>query len=194
MLIQELRRAALVLLLLSIVTGAIYPALVTGIAQVAFPFEASGSLVQREGKLVGSALIGQAFSDPGYFWSRPSATSPTPYNAGSSGGSNQGPLDPALTDAVKSRLQQLAPAGGAADKPVPIDLVTTSASGLDPHVTPAAAAYQVPRVAQARGLPLETVQRLVERYTEGRQFGVLGEPRVNVLRLNLALDREASSR
>jgi K+-transporting ATPase ATPase C chain len=185
---SELRPAFVVLLLLTIVTGAIYPLVVTGIGQVAFPRKANGSLIERDGKAVGSRLIGQPFSDPKYFWSRPSATGPVPYNAGASSGSNQGPLNPALADAVKGRIEAARAAGAPADQPVPADLVTASGSGLDPHISPAAAAYQVARVAQARGIPEDKVRALLAEHTEGRQLGVLGEPRVNVLMLNLALD------
>jgi potassium-transporting ATPase KdpC subunit len=184
---SELRPALLSLALLTILTGAIYPAVVTGIAHLAFRHQAEGSLIPRDGKLVGSALIGQPFDDPKYFWSRASGTSPA-YNGAASGASNLGPMNPALTDAIKDRVAALRAADPSATGPVPIDLVTASGSGLDPHITPAAAAYQVNRVAQARSLPAEQVHDLVAQYTEGRQLGFLGEARVNVLRLNLALD------
>jgi K+-transporting ATPase ATPase C chain len=177
------------LVALSIVTGVFYPLLVTGIVQSVFPDKAGGSIIEREGKAVGSALIGQPFSDAKYFWGRPSATSPMPYNAGASSGSNQGPLNPALADAVKSRIEALRSADPGNTAPVPIDLVTASASGLDPHVSPAAADYQVVRVAKARGLAPDRVRALVAEHTQGRQLGFLGEPVVNVLQLNLALDR-----
>ncbi|MFA5916377.1 MAG: potassium-transporting ATPase subunit KdpC [Sterolibacterium sp.] len=185
---RELRAAAVVLLVLSIITGLAYPLLVTGIAQVVFPAQANGSLIESGGKAVGSELIGQAFADPKHFWSRPSATSPYPYNASASSGSNQGPLNPALTDAVTARIKALRDADPGNIAAVPADLVTASASGLDPHISPAAAEFQVARVAKARGLNAQKVRALVAQATEGRQFGFLGEPRVNVLRLNLALD------
>lgn len=187
--IRTIFRPALVLLvLLSAVTGLLYPAAVTGAAQALFPWQAQGSLIERGGRTVGSALIGQPFSDPGHFWGRPSATAPQPYNASASGGSNQGPLNPALTDAVTARVQALRAADPGNSRPVPADLVTASASGLDPHITPAAAMYQAPRVAHVRGLPEATVQALVQQHTEAPLWGLLGEPRVNVLALNLALD------
>jgi len=185
---RELRPALLSLVILSVVTGLIYPALVTGIAQVVFPRQANGSLIERDGKYVGSELIGQPFSDPKYFWSRASATSPYPYNASSSSGSNQGPTNPALADAVSGRIKALKDADPDNKLPVPVDLVTASASGLDPHISPAAAEYQVGRVARARNLDPAKVRELVAQYTEGRQLGFLGEPRVDVLALNLALD------
>src|SRR5439155_9561557 len=176
------------LIVMSVVTGVVYPLVVTGIAQVAFPAAANGSLISVNGKAMGSSLIGQPFDDPNYFWSRPSATSPQPYNAMASSGSNQGPLNPALTDAVKDRIKALRDADPGNTAPVPVDLVTASGSGLDPHVSIAAAEYQAARVAKARGLAAEKVQSLIAAHTEGRTFGVLGEPRVNVLALNLALD------
>ena len=174
--------------MMTLITGVAYPLLVTGISQAAFHSKANGSLIERDGKVVGSALIGQPFSDPKYFWSRASATLPYPYNASASSGSNQGPLNPALADAVSARVKALRDAASGNDSPVPVDLVTASASGLDPHISPAAAEYQVNRVAKARNLDLETVRDLVAQYTEGRQLGFLGEPRVNVLSLNLELD------
>jgi K+-transporting ATPase ATPase C chain len=186
---REIRPALLIFLMLTVITGVLYPLIVTGIAKVVFPSQAAGSLIQEGGKVVGSAQLGQPFSDPKYFWSRPSATSPQPYNAAASSGSNQGPTNPALSDAVKGRIEALRAADPDNKTPVPADLVTASGSGLDPHISPAAAAYQVIRVARARGLPEATVRQLVTEYTEGRQLGVLGEPRVNVLRLNLALDK-----
>jgi K+-transporting ATPase ATPase C chain len=186
--LAALRPAVVSLVLLSAVTGLAYPALVTLIAQVAFPHQANGSLIMKDGKAVGSALIGQPFDDPKYFWPRPSATSPYSYNAGASSGSNLGPINPALHDAVKARVAALRTADPQNTAPVPVDLVTASSSGLDPHISPAAAHYQVGRVAKGRGLDAAAVRRLVEQHTEGRQYGFLGEPRVNVLRLNLALD------
>jgi K+-transporting ATPase ATPase C chain len=181
----------MVLLLLTLVTGVAYPLLVTGIAQTVFPSEAQGSLIVKEGKVVGSRLIGQPFDDPKYFWSRPSATSPFADNAGSSTGSNLSPTNPDLVKAVQGRVDALHAADPGNTAPVPVDLVTASASGLDPHISPAAAFYQAPRVAKARKLPPETVRELVERHVEGRLLGFLGEPRVNVLGLNLALDSAA---
>jgi K+-transporting ATPase ATPase C chain len=185
----QLRTAIVVLIVLTVITGVIYPLLVTGIAQVVFPHQANGSLIMgKDGKVVGSALIGQPFDDPKYFWSRPSATSPYPYNAGASSGSNQGPTNPALHEAVKGRVEALRAADPDNKAPVPVDLVTASGSGLDPHISPAAALYQVNRVARARRLDPDSVRQLVARHTEGRPWGFLGEPRVNVLALNLALD------
>lgn len=186
----SLLRPALVLLVgLTIITGVAYPLLVTGAAQAVFPRQANGSIVESGGKPVGSSLLGQSFVEPRYFWSRPSATSPDPYNGTASGGSNQGPTNPALSDAAKKRIAALQAADPGNTAPVPVELVTASGSGLDPEISPAAARYQVARVARARGLDPAAVQALVEAHTEGRQFGVLGEPRVNVLALNLALDR-----
>ncbi len=182
------RPAISLFILLSAVTGIVYPMAVTGIAQVVFPENAHGSLIVKGGKPVGSSLIGQNFSDPGHFWGRPSATSPQPYNGTASGGSNLGPLNPAFTDAVKSRIAALQAADPENPRPIPVDLVTASASGLDPHISPASARYQVARVARARSLPAATVAALVEKHTEDRQWGLFGEPRVNVLELNLALD------
>lgn len=186
------RPAVSLFLLLTLVTGALYPLAVTGVAQAVWPDEASGSLVSRGGQVVGSRLIGQAFSGPAHFWSRPSATAPMPYNAGASGGSNQGPLNPALVEAVKARMAALKAADPGNTRPVPVDLVTASASGLDPHISRAAADYQVERVARARGLPAERVRALVDAHTEDRLWGLLGEPRVNVLLLNLDLDQAAA--
>jgi len=186
-----LRPALTLFLLLTLITGVLYPLLVTGIAKAAFPDEAAGSLIVRDGKTAGSRLIGQNFSDPKYFWGRPSATSPMPYNASASSGSNQGPLNPALTDAVKARIEALKTADPDNALPIPVDLVTASASGLDPQISPAAAAYQIERVARLRGLSPAAVKMLVERNTEGRQWSIFGEPRVNVLALNLALDDQS---
>ena len=184
----QLRPALTLFVLLSAITGLVYPLLVTGIAQLAFPTAANGSLVVRDGKAVGSELVGQSFSDPKHFWSRPSATGPMPYNAANSGGSNQGPSSPALADAVKARIEALRAADPGNTAAVPVDLVTASASGLDPHISRAAADYQVARVARLRGLPEERVRALVEQHTEQPLLGFIGEPRVHVLRLNLALD------
>ena len=183
-----LRPALTLFVVLSIITGLLYPLLVTGVAQTAFPHQANGSLITQGGKAVGSELIGQSFTEPGHFWGRPSATAPMPYNASASGGSNLGPTNPALTDAVKARIEALRAADPGNTRPVPVDLVTASASGLDPHISPAAAAYQTERVARARSLPVAQVQALVQQHTENPWRGVLGEPRVNVLALNLALD------
>ena len=186
--LKEIRPAVVSFLLLSLLTGIAYPLLVTGISQVTMPDKANGSLIMKDGKPVGSSLIGQSFSDPKYFWSRPSATGPMPNNASSSGGSNLGPTNPALMDAIKGRVQALRDADPGNTQPVPVDLVTASASGLDPHISPAAAEYQIARVARLRTLKPDAVRKLVAEHTEGRQFGILGEPRVNVLELNLALD------
>ncbi|HMV30802.1 MAG: potassium-transporting ATPase subunit KdpC [Gemmatimonadales bacterium] len=183
-----LRPAILSLLLLSLVTGLVYPVVVTGIGAALFSDQAGGSQLRVNGQVVGSALIGQAFSDPKYFWSRPSATGPVPYNGAVSSGSNLGPSNPALHQAVAERIATLRAADPDNLAPVPVDLVTASGSGLDPDISPAAAEYQAARVARVRGLALDSVRALVARHTEGRQFGLLGEPRVNVLRLNLALD------
>ena len=177
------------LVVLSVLTGIIYPLVVTGVARVAFPRAASGSVIVVDGKAVGSELIGQPFDDPRYFWSRPSATSSQPYNAGASSGSNLGPRNPALADAVKDRIKALRDADPDNKALVPVDLVTASGSGLDPDISIAAALYQVHRVAKARGVPDDMVRALVDANTLGRTFGILGEPRVNVLALNLALDR-----
>jgi K+-transporting ATPase ATPase C chain len=184
----NLRPALMSLIILTLVTGVAYPLLVTGIAQVVFPIQANGSLIVKDGKVVGSALIGQRFDDPRYFWGRPSSTNPFGYNAAASSGSNLSPTNPALVNAVQGRVEALHAADPGNTAPVPVDLVTASASGLDPHISPAAALYQVPRVARERKLSPDAVRALVDRHTEGRQLGFLGEPRVNVLALNLALD------
>jgi len=187
--LSQLRPSLVLLILLTIVTGLVYPAVVTSIALVLMPDKANGSLIQSAGKAVGSELIGQPFSDPKHFWSRPSATSPYPYNASASSGSNQGPTNPALSDAVADRIKALRAADPDNKAPVPVDLITASGSGLDPHISPAAAEYQVARVAKARGIAPDRVRALVAQYTQGRQLGFLGEPVVNVLQLNLALDK-----
>lgn len=191
---NQLRPAIVSLVLLTLITGLIYPLLTTGIAQVVFPRQANGSLIVQDGQVVGSSLIGQPFDDPKYFWGRLSATGTFPYNAfnaealTASSGSNYGPLNPALLDMVQARIDALKAADPENTLPIPVDLVTASGSGLDPHISSAAAAYQVERVARARGLDESVVRQLVAQHTEGRDLGVLGEPRVNVLALNLALD------
>jgi len=185
---SEIVPALRMLVVLTALTGIVYPLVMTGIAQVAFPRAANGSLIVVNGKTLGSELIGQPFDDPKYFWSRPSATSPQPYNGASSAASNQGARNPALADAVKDRIKALRDADPDNKAPVPVDLVTASGSGLDPHISVAAAEYQIARVAKARGLPAEKIRSLLAQNTEGRTLDVLGEPRVNVLRLNLALD------
>ena len=187
-----IRPAITLFVLLSAITGIVYPLAVTGVAKLAFPHQAAGSLIERDGKAVGSSLIGQSFSNPKYFWGRLSATTPMPYNAAGSGGSNLGPLNPALTDTVKGRIEALKAADPGNTAPVPVDLVTASASGLDPHNSVAAAEYQAARVARARGLSPEVVQAAIARHTEGRLLGLLGEARVNVLELNLDLDHAAT--
>jgi K+-transporting ATPase ATPase C chain len=183
-----IRPAVVLFALLTVLTGIIYPLVVTGIAKVAFAHQAQGSLILKDGKPVGSELIGQNFADPKYFWSRPSATSPQPYNGTGSSGSNLGPLNPALTDAVKARIQALQGADPANKERIPVDLVTTSGSGLDPHISVAAAQYQMARIARVRNLDVWAVQALVAAHTQERLGGIFGEPRVNVLELNLALD------
>jgi K+-transporting ATPase ATPase C chain len=186
---NHIKPALLMLMYFSVLTGIIYPLIVTFSAQTFFPSQANGSLLTDNDQPLGSELIGQAFSRPEYFWGRPSATSPTPYNAGASSGSNQGPANPALIAAVQIRIKALRNADPKNTKPIPVDLVTASASGLDPHISPAAAVFQIERVAAARHLPVHNIQELVKRYTEPRLWRILGEPRVNVLKLNLALDR-----
>ena len=184
----HLRPALMTLVLFTLITGVAYPLLVTGVAQGVFPGRANGSLIVKDGTVVGSALIGQPFDDPRYFWGRPSATSPFPYNAAASSGSNLSPTNPALIGAVQGRVDALRAADPTNRVAVPVDLVTASGSGLDPHIGPAAALYQVSRVARERNLSPDAVRALVDRHTEGRLLGFLGEPRVNVLALNLALD------
>ena len=187
-LLASLRPALVLFLLLTVLTGFLYPLVVTAVAQLLFPAQAAGSIVTRDGHAVGSRLIGQSFSDPQYFWSRPSATTPQPYNGTASTGSNLGPLNPALRDAIGPRVAALRAADPGNSAPVPIDLVTASGSGLDPEISLAAANYQAARVARARGLAAERVQALIAQHVEGTLLGILGEPRVNVLELNLALD------
>ncbi len=183
-----LRPALSLLVALTVITGIAYPLLATGLAQAIFPGQANGSLIEKNGKPVGSALIGQSFTDAKYFWGRPSATSPNPNNSASSSGSNTGPSNPALIDTIKQRIDALHAVDPDNQAPVPVDLVTASGSGLDPEISPAAAQYQLARVAKARRLSVSQVQALVEQSTSGRTLGILGEPRVNVLKLNLALD------
>jgi K+-transporting ATPase ATPase C chain len=186
---KHLYPSIMLTLLLTVLLGLIYPLVMTGLAQILFPRQANGSLIIENGHLVGSTLIGQPFADPKYFWGRLSATSPQAYNAAASGGSNLAPTNQALIDAVKQRVADLRAADPGNAAAVPVDLVTASGSGLDPHISPAAALYQAPRVARVRKLPVETVRQLVRQHTQGRQFGILGEPRVNVLQLNRDLDR-----
>ena len=187
--LRLLRQSVIILVSMTLLTGVIYPLIVTGVAQLAFPRQANGSLIVQDGKAVGSRLIGQSFNDPKYFWSRPSATGPVPYNGGNSGGSNLGPLNPQLQQNVRERVDALHKADPRAKTPVPVDLVTASGSGLDPDISVAAAEYQIPRVAQARHLDEQRVREVVREHTQTRQWGFLGEPRVNVLELNLELDR-----
>jgi K+-transporting ATPase ATPase C chain len=188
---NDLKIAIRSFLLLTVLTGVLYPLFVTAVAQVAMPDAANGSLVVRDGKVLGSRLIGQAFTDPTYFWGRPSATPEAPYNAASSSGSNLGPTNPALRDAIAARIKALKEADPGNDGPIPTDLVTASASGLDPDISVEAAEYQIDRVAKARGIKAEAVSPLVRKHTLQRQIGILGEPRVRVLELNLDLDRLA---
>ena len=185
---DQIRPALSMLIVLTVLTGLIYPLTVTGLVQLFFPEQANGSLIVQDGKVLGSKLIGQHFDKPEYFWSRPSATVPFPYNAAASAGSNLGPTNPVLIDAVKARVAALRAADPGNNSPIPVDLVTASGSGLDPHISPAAALYQAKRVARARGLDEAIVQTLIAEHTEERQFKLLGERRVNVLQLNLALD------
>ncbi len=185
---DHLRPAVMALLSLTLLTGLVYPLAVTGLAQILFPHQANGSVIVRNGKIIGSSLIGQPFDAAQYFWGRPSATAPFPYNSAASSGSNVGPTNEALIKAVQARIAALKAADPGHVRPIPVDLVTASGSGLDPHICPAAAEYQVHRVARARALDEATVRQVVAQHTHGRQFGILGEPRVNVLELNLALD------
>ncbi|MGC8669177.1 MAG: potassium-transporting ATPase subunit KdpC [Chthonomonadales bacterium] len=187
--LTQVRAALVALALFTLLTGLVYPLVVTGLAQVFFPRQAEGSLIMREGRPVGSELIGQPFSAAGYFWGRPSVTEPFAYNAAASAGANIGPLDPRLAEEVNRRLAALRAADPSRRGPVPVDLVTASASGLDPNISLAAADYQVARVARARGMSEAEVRRILQRFTVGRQLGFLGEPRVNVLKVNLALDQ-----
>lgn len=189
MFVRTIRPAVTLLLVMTALLGIIYPLVITGIATVAFPRQAAGSLIVKDGKLIGSTLIGQSFSEPKYFWGRPSATAPQPYNGVASAGSNLGPLNPALIDAVKANAKALHDADPGNTQPIPVDLVTASASGLDPHISPAGARYQAGRVARARGIAPAQVEALVAAHEQGRTLGFVGEPRVNVLELNLALDR-----
>ncbi len=187
--IKHVKPAIILFVILTVLTGVIYPAVVTGLAQLLFPSQSNGSLMaDSNGKLTGSRLIGQPFSSPDHFWGRPSATGPFPYNAGASSGSNLGPTNPALVDAVKARIEALKVADPDNKAPIPVDLITASGSGLDPHISPAAADYQINRVAKARNIKPEILGALIDANTEARQWGFLGEPRVNVLTLNLALD------
>lgn len=186
---RQIYPSIMMTLFFTVLLGLVYPLAITGIAQVLFPTQANGSLIVENGHVVGSRLIGQPFSDPKYFWGRLSATSPFPYNAAASSGSNLGPTNQALIDQVKHRIDDLRKADPGNTAPIPVDLVTASGSGLDPDISPAAAQYQAARVARARRLPLETVQRLIKQHTAGRQIGILGEPRVNVLELNRTLDQ-----
>jgi K+-transporting ATPase ATPase C chain len=185
---SQLRPAIVSIAIFTLLTGILYPLVITGISQVIFPRQANGSLIEQNGQVVGSTLIGQSFDDPRYFWGRLSATSLYPYNAAASTGSNLGPTNPALTDEVSARIEALKAADPTNNSSIPVDLVTSSGSGLDPNISVASALYQVPRIAKARGLSEEVIRTLVDSYTEERQFGVLGEPRINVLELNLAVD------
>jgi len=193
MFLKSLRTSVITIVLFTVLTGFIYPLIVTGISQIIFPGRANGSMITKGGRVIGSELIGQPFSSPKYFWSRPSATSPYAYNAAASTGSNYGPLNPALLDATGKRVKELRDADPQNANPVPVDLVTASGSGLDPHISVAAALYQVPRVARSRSVSEGVVKSLVNQHTEGRTLGILGEPRVNVLTLNVALDEMKST-
>jgi K+-transporting ATPase ATPase C chain len=185
----QFRPALILLLIFTVLTGLIYPLVVTGISQLVFPQQANGSLIMQNRETIGSSLIGQPFDDPRYFWGRLSATGPFPYNAAASSGSNYGPTNPALLDAAKARIDALKKVDPGNTQPIPVDLVTSSGSGLDPNISIAAALYQLPRVARERGMDVPTLRTLVDRYTTGRTLGFIGEPRVNVLELNLALDQ-----
>jgi potassium-transporting ATPase KdpC subunit len=189
--LRQLKPALIIFGLLTILTGLVYPFVMTGLAQVIFPYQANGSLIQKNGQVTGSTLIGQPFDDPKYFWGRISATAPYPYNAAASGGSNLGPTNPALVQEVQARIDALKQADPGNTQPIPVDLVTSSASGLDPDISPAAALYQAPRVARVRGLDVAKVNDLIAQNTQGRQLGFLGDPHVNVLALNTALDQLA---
>ncbi|MDF2529575.1 MAG: kdpC [Gammaproteobacteria bacterium] len=186
---KQLRTGLMVFIIMTVLTGLIYPLLITGIGQLVFPNQANGSLISKNGKLIGSSLIGQDFTSPKYFWGRPSATLPFPYNAAASQASNLGPINPELMTEVKARVLGLKQANPNAAQAIPVDLVTASGSGLDPDISPAAAFYQAPRIAKQRGLPVATVNTLISQHIQPRQLGILGEARVNVLELNLALDQ-----
>lgn len=192
MFVRHLRTAIITLAVFTLLTGLIYPLAITGLAQVLFPAQANGSLIREHGKIIGSALIGQQFTGPKYFWSRPSATEPYPYNAAASSGANYGPMNPVFLAKVKARVARLKKADPGYKHPIPADLVTSSGSGLDPEISIASALYQLPRVAEARHMSVKEVRSLIRKYTEGRFLGLLGEPGVNVLKLNLALDRAQS--
>jgi K+-transporting ATPase ATPase C chain len=189
MFVRLIRPAISLLLMMTVLLGIVYPLVITGVAKVVFPRQADGSLIYKDGRLIGSTLIGQSFSDPKYFWGRPSATSPQPYNGLASSGSNVGPLNPALLDGVKANAKALHDADPDNRRPIPVDLVSASASGLDPEISPAAAHYQAARVARARNLPVEQVEALIRAHEQGRLLGFIGEPRINVLAVNLAIDR-----
>jgi K+-transporting ATPase ATPase C chain len=194
MYVRQIKISILSIVVLSLLTGLLYPLVITAITQTFFPHQANGSLIMKDGKPIGSVLIGQPFDDPRYFWGRLSATNPMPFNAASSSGSNYGPLNPALVKAAQERIRALKEVDPASTAPIPVDLVTSSASGLDPHISPAAALYQVPRIARTRGLPEDAVRQIVQKHTEERWMGILGERRVSVLLLNLELDELSNSR